>query len=145
MQFPIQIGLHRSFILRAALALVTFLAGAGLWMLPVDPGYRVSLLAALIVLAAQAGLRLQAIPGSLMLLDDGSVQVCCVGGAVFYKASVLPGATVHPWLTVFRVKTAEARVFVVIATVDSLSSEQFRRLRVFLRNRALISAEAGAV
>lgn len=51
-------------------------------------------------------------------------------------AELMPGAIVHPWLTVVRLKTDGGRMCTLIATVDNLEREDFRRLRVFLRWQA---------
>lgn len=51
-------------------------------------------------------------------------------------AELMPSAIVHPWLTVVRLKTDGGGMCRLIATVDNLDREDFRRLRVFLRWQA---------
>jgi len=67
------------------------------------------------------------------------------GDGDFVPAQLLPGAAVHPWLTVLRLRNAAGRVCVLCLTVDSLKKEDFRRLRVFLRWRADFSGADDAV
>lgn len=56
---------------------------------------------------------------------------------------LLPESTVHPWLVSFRVIGEDGRKHSVLLTAETLSAEDFRRLRVFLRWRADFSEADG--
>ena len=144
MQFPIIVGLHRSPFLERLL-----LASAGLASLLVIAWPRSTLIQASILagawgVAAIAWWRLRQNPCRLRLERDGSLALASAGeGCDFGAVRLLPGATVHPWLTVFQVELADGRRRAVLATVDNLPAVDFRRLRVFLRWRAGFSAPGG--
>ncbi len=145
MQFPIIVGLHRSRFLERLL-----LASAGLASLLVIAWPRSTLIQASILagvwgVAAIAWWRLRQNPCRLRLERDGGLALAPAGeGSDFGVVRLLPGATVHPWLTVFRVELTDRRRRAVLATVDNLPAADFRRLRVFLRWRAGFSAPDGA-
>jgi toxin CptA len=66
------------------------------------------------------------------------------GDAEYVAATPLPGAIVHPWLCVVRLKMPDGRVKSLNATVGGINSQNFRRLRAFLRWRAKFSGPADA-
>lgn len=135
MQFPISIGLHRSFFL-ALLTLLVHLAAMSVICLPDWP--------VLWVIAGVGGLLLSLLwnwqrqaPAivALRLLDDGQIECRRAGASDFSTAQLLPGATAHPWLTLFRVQDEAGRVTILVAP-DSAGAEERRRLRLWLRWRA---------
>lgn len=75
----------------------------------------------------------------LRLLGDGRLECQLAGEEEFRPAELLPGATVHPWLTAVRLKLPEGRVAVVVLP-DCTTIEEFRCLRVWLRWRADFTA-----
>ena len=140
MQFPITIGLHRSFYLIGGYFLVHVLALLVVW-LPAWPTVVSIGLSALIVLLAFAGWRqINQTDLHLRLLATGHLE-CAVSGA-YLPAMLLPGATVHPWLTVMRIELA-GKTKVILVAPDSASREDRRRLRVWLRWRADFNSSAG--
>jgi toxin CptA len=66
------------------------------------------------------------------------------GDAEFVAATPLPGAIVHPWLCVVRLKMPDGRVTSLNATVGTINRQNFRRLRAFLRWRAKFSEPVDA-
>ncbi len=143
MQFPIVIGLRRSRFLGAALVAVAALAGAVTLALPWAPVVRGANLAAVVILASLAWRRFEPGLSAIRLEQTGRIFLAATGNAEFVEAELLPGATVHPWLTVIRLKTADQGMHILIVAVDSMKAEEFRRLRVFLRWRAALSVPAG--
>lgn len=63
-------------------------------------------------------------------------------GALFVATRLLPGASVHPWLVIVRLEIESGQQSTLIAAVDSLKRNDFRRLRTFLRWQADFSASA---
>ena len=144
MQFPINIGLHRSRFIGAALVLIGLLAGGVTLALPWSTAVRGINLLLIVVAAGLAWQRLEPTLAAIRLERSGQILVAVVGNAEFAEAELLAGATVHPWLTVVRLKTQDERKHLLIAAVDSMKPEDFRRLRVFLRWQAVVSVAAGA-
>ena len=143
MQLPIVIGLHRSRFLGAALVAVTALASVATLALPWAPVVRVANLAAIVIVAGLAWRRLAPGVSAIRLEQAGKIFLAATGNSEFVEAELLAGATVHPWLTVIRLKTADQGKHILIVAVDSMKPEDFRRLRVFLRWRAEFSVPAG--
>jgi len=142
-QLPMVIGLHRSRFLRVALVAVAALAGVATLALPSAPDVRVVNFAAIVIVAGLAWRRLGLGISAIKLEQDGQISLAATGDYEFIEADLLAGATVHPWLTVIRLKTADQRQHLLIVAVDSMKAEDFRRLRVFLRWRAEFSVPAG--
>ena len=142
MQFPITIGLRRSRFLVLALVTTTIMAVCMVITMPWSIGVRAAICLFLAITALLAWRQLANLPSAIRLEQSGNILLAPTGTDRFIDASLLPGATVHPWLTVARLKT-EAGPFLLIVAVDTMKSEDFRRLRVFLRWRAEISVEAG--
>ena len=136
MPFPIIIGLHRSRILDASVFLCAALGCATLFFLPQDKFSFQAVLSVIWLWAILTWYRLSPEITTLRLDRNGSVQVRYSGADEFVSVDLLPGATVHPWLSVFRMRTHENRKLMLLAAYDSLSKEDFRRLRVFLRRLA---------
>ena len=144
MQFPITIGLHRSNFLGMALVSISLLAGGVTLALPWSAAVRGINLLLILIAAYLAWQRLGPALSALRLERSGQILVAFAGNAEFAEAELLAGATVHPWLTVIRLKTQDERKHLLIAAVDSMKPEDFRRLRVFLRWQAVVSVGAGA-
>lgn len=136
MQFPITIGLHRSLLLQRISLLLGALAGLGLGFLPLDWQMRLPLQLLTLALTAWSWRELGRACPALRLERDGRVLLRQPLNEEFVAAELLPGASVHHWLTVLRVKTETGRRYTLVATVDNLSRVDFRRLRIFLRARA---------
>ncbi|MBS1157917.1 MAG: hypothetical protein H6R15_336 [Proteobacteria bacterium] len=145
MQLPITIGLRRSFLLDILVGVGTLLASAGALFFPQAVHWRVGLLIFVWLLAALAWRELRPAFSAIRLERDGRLFVRRPGDQEFSATNLLPGATVHPWLTVVRLKTEEGACAPLILAVDSLEPDDFRRLRMFLRWRAVFSVSDGAV
>ncbi|WP_374326464.1 protein YgfX [Azonexus sp.] len=145
MQLPIIIGLHRSSLLLGVFLAVAMAAMAAVWLLPLAPVWRAAFAALLALLLQRIWGSLRASPSRLRLERDGSVSVALTASDDFRPACCLPGATVHPWLCVFRLREAASGArHVVLVTSDSMAADEFRRLRVFLRWRAVFSCSPSA-
>lgn len=136
MQFPITLGLHRSLFLDRVL--FGLMLGGSLVILfyPRDTGLQALLLAIFWGIGIHAWRQLEPAVSALRLARDGSLQALLAGETNYQPVSCLPGATVHPWLSVLRLKLASNRKTTLLIAVDSTNPEDFRRLRVFLRWRA---------
>lgn len=145
MQFPINIGLRRSSLLGAVLVTIALLAGAVSLVLPWSTSGRGLNLLLVLVVAYVTWQRLEPKLSAIRLERSGEVLFAVVGNAGFVEAELLAGATVHPWLTVVRFKIRDGRRHLLIATVDTMKPEDFRRLRVFLRWQATATVENGAL
>jgi toxin CptA len=138
-QFPIIIGLHRSFF--GALINVVVHGGGAIAILaaPWDAWIRMGLVAAIGASAALAWRSGRLRVTSLRLLGNGSLECQLADDGEFRAAELLPGNTVHPWLTVIRL-SVDMKPVTVVVLPDSATAEEFRRLRVWLRWRADFSA-----
>ncbi|HEX6733849.1 MAG TPA: protein YgfX [Azonexus sp.] len=144
MQLPITIGLHRSHFQEAFLIALGLLASLVVLLLPHSVPVRGALLLLVGVLVALAWRRLVPPLSAIRLESDGQVRVAVAGSDEFHAATLRPGATVHPWLTLLRFELVGGRRCTLPVTVGTATSEDFRRLRVFLRWRAGFSAPAGS-
>jgi len=70
-------------------------------------------------------------PVQLLLTTDAEWWLTCVNGQTF-AVQLMPGAFVHPLLTVM-IFQEEKRRYTVILTPDVVEADMFRRLRVRLR------------
>lgn len=140
MQFPITIGLHRSRFIDAIVLMTSLLASAAILGFPRSPLIQAALLLATWSLAMLAWRQLKPTIKAIRLERSGHLFIARPGEAEFLQAEPEPGATVHPWLTVVRLKTDDGLCTTLIAVVDSLKREDFRRLRMFLRWQAKFSA-----
>ena len=143
MQFPITIGLHRSHFLGRALMSLALLAGGVTLALPWPTAVRAGSFMLVLIVSHFAWQRLEPALSAIRLEKTGHVLVTVAGSAEFADAELLAGATAHPWLTIVRLKTQDGRTHRVLAAVDSMKTEDFRRLRVFLRWRAEFSVPVG--
>ena len=144
MQFPIHIGLRRSRFLEAAVVSITLLTSGVTLALPWSTTARATSFLLVLIAGGLAWRRLGPTLSAIRLERAGQILVVVAGNAEFAEAELLAGATVHPWLTVVRLKTQDERTHLLIAAVDSMKPEDFRRLRIFLRWQAVVSEEAGA-
>ncbi len=147
MQLPIHIGLHRSRLLARVSIFIGGLALCFLYFfLRSTAAFAVFSALTLALLAGVFGQSRMPVR-ALSLKRDGLIEVCLAGETDYCPASVLDGALIHPWLTVFRVEiqSMPRRVYSVVLLTDSLSAENFRQLRVFLRWNTLNLSEAGEV
>jgi len=142
-QFPITIGLHRSRFLGRALVLLALLACGVTLALPWPTAVRAGSLMLVLIVGYFVWRRLEPELSAIRLEKTGQVLVTVAGSSEFADAELLAGATVHPWLTIVRLKTSDGRTHLALAAVDTMNIEDFRRLRVFLRWRAQFSVPAG--
>jgi toxin CptA len=141
-QFPITIGLHRSRFLDAALLLAAFSATAAALAFRQSPLVQLGLVVATWVLCGLAWWQVSPELSAIRLERDGQVSIRGIHESDFLATQLLPGATVHPWLTIIRLKADNGPCHTLIVTVDSLNRQDFRRLRVFLRWQADFSVPA---
>lgn len=136
MQFPITIGLRRSFLLDCVVLFVAMAVTAFVCFFPRPVWLIAGLVLSVWLLTALAWRRLRPPFVALRLLSDGRLEGQLPRTTDFLPLCCLPGATVHPLLTVLRLKPESGgpiRVLVVVG--DSTGADDFRRLRVFLRWR----------
>lgn len=140
MQFPITIGLHRSRLIDLGLLLVALLASVATLGFPQTTFIKFSVCAVIWITTGLAWQKLSPKFSAIRLERSGQVFIDRNGSSEFVAAKILPGATVHPWMTAVKLKTEDGCYNLLIATVDSLNQQDFRRLRVFLRWQADFSA-----
>lgn len=136
MQFPITIGLHRSHFLDAFVVLSALLASSAAFIFPVSAPIQTAILFMICLFSALAWHHLTPQFTAIRLEYSGEISILRTESPEFAPTEILPGATVHPWLTVLRLKVAGKSPIALIVTVDSLKAVDFRRLRLFLRWRA---------
>ncbi|WP_428828052.1 protein YgfX [Azonexus sp. IMCC34842] len=136
MQFPITIGLHRSRFLDAALLLAAFSATAAALAFRQSPLVQLAFVMATWLLFGLAWRQMSPKLSAIRLERAGQVSIRGIRESDFLATRLLPGATVHPWLTIIRLVADNGQCHTLIATVDSLNRQDFRRLRVFLRWQA---------
>ncbi|HZX30669.1 MAG TPA: protein YgfX [Rhodocyclaceae bacterium] len=139
MQFPITIGLHRSFLGGLIGALIHGGAAIAVVLTPWAVWVRAVLAVAVVVSALLARRSGRPAVTALRLLGNGRVECRLEGDSEFRSAELQPGNTVHPWLSVIRL-SVDMRPVTVVMLPDSATTEEFRRLRVWLRWRADFSA-----
>ena len=135
MRLPIIIGLRRSRLQQDFLAAVLLLASFCALFFPQAHAIRAALLLAAWGIAAWAWRRLAPPLSAIRLEADGSIWAN-PHQQEFLPATILPGATVHPWLTVLRFELPDGKRRALLVTADTATPDDFRRLRVFLRWRA---------
>ena len=130
--FPVFIGVRRSSFLGKAVIAMHALA-AGVLFVP-DWPVVVPVLAGLILLLMAIRAWRIGTPqiDALRLFADGHLEYRLVGETRFLAAEVLPGATVHPALTLLRV-VCEGRTQSIAFLPDSATVDECRRLRIWLR------------
>lgn len=135
MQFPITIGLRRSYFLDVVVFLSAMLASATalLWQ-PFLMALPYLIVIVLLSILAFRGLAMP-IP-ALRLERGGQVSILPSVESEYCPVELLPNATAHPWMTVLHLRFPDKSVKALIITAGSLSAHDFRRLRVFLRWQA---------
>lgn len=139
MQFPIVIGLHRSRILDGALLLLVGLVSAALLAWPAAIEIRLVNLSLAMGLGGLALWKSKPAFSRVRLERSGLIAACFSGQAEFVALHSFPGAIVHPWGVVLRLRDEQGKNHLLLVTLDSTSRSDFRRLRVFLRWRAKFS------
>lgn len=143
MQFPIIIGLHRSRLIGRAL-LLTALVASGLPLVYIsDQALLLLVFIATFLTTFKAWKALSPSVHKLYLERSGQIRVSLNEGGSIIPACCLPGATIHPWLTAFRLQIEDGESLTVIATADCLSPDEFRQLRAFFRWRANFNVMRG--
>ena len=145
MQFPITIGLRRSSLLDRILMSVSTLIVGVVIVTPWPIAIKVAICLTASVLTCLTWRQLRPQLAVIRLERDGKIKVIRAGSLEFEPVDCLPGATVHPWLTVLALKGERGGRLSLIAAVDSLDHQDFRRLRIFLRWRAIFSGQDAAV
>jgi toxin CptA len=136
------IGLRRSHFLDGVLCAVVFGTLLAIAFVP-WPSMVSALLAVVVVLFALYVARALVPRLETLRVDgEGIVSGKLAGQSAFMSLRLLPRATVHPWLTVLRLAGEQGSYRMVIAP-DSITREDFRRLRVWLRWRVEVSDAAG--
>jgi len=134
------IGLHRSRFLERVLIVLMLSAAAAILVFPVQPALQGIVLLVIGALSLWSWRHLAPTLSAIRLERDGNVLAAVMGDEELSESTLLQGATVHPWLTVLRLELADGRKHTVVLSRDSMASDDFRRLRVFLRWRAQFSA-----
>ena len=142
MQFPIVIGLHRSRFLDGALLVTTTIALMAISFVP-WPVVVSALLGVVVLLVAILAARALK-PQVQVLRIDNDGRISCRAGqdTALFPVRLCSGPSAHSWLTVLRLEGEQGNYRLLIAP-DSLASEDFRRLRVWLRWRTEVSAGPG--
>ena len=125
--------MHRSRFLDMAIALAALLAFLAIVYFPAALAIKVVLIVGLSLIAMLGWNQLTPNYSAIRFDASGEVSACQHHSDSFETLTLLPGATVHHWLTIFRLQNERGQVRTVIATVDSLNAENFRQLRVYLR------------
>ena len=136
MQFPITVGLHRSRFLLAALSVVHGLAIVAILATPWPMEWQFGLVVACLAAGALALQGTKVPLSALLLASDGRLSASCGGPQEFQPCSLLPGAYIHPLLTVFRIRIETGALRTILVLPDSMAAEDARRLRLFLRFQA---------
>ena len=145
MQFPINIGLHRSFFQLAILRGIAIVASLLIISSPWSWEVRGSILFALAIITFVSERRLLNPIRNLLLSSEGALSVRFRGKEDgFFPVFILPGATVHPLLLAFRVEH-EGHHSSLVITPDCMAQDDFRRLRLWLKWRATLGVKDGDV
>ena len=144
MQFPIVVGLRRSRVLTLATVATALVGILSVSVVPWPLVIRIMLGAVTVLMAIRIIRALSPRVETLRIDGDGHLTCQATGASGFVPAHLLPGATVHPWLTVLRLAIEDDAWLLVVAP-DSVAPEEFRRLRVWLRWRAVVSDVSGAL
>ena len=145
MQFPIIIGLRRSFLLERSLLTVSLLAGLMLVMMDWPLYLRLLALGLCLFLFLQARRQWRRHSNQMLLIDRQGLAILRQRDGSEQTVRWLHGATVHPWLTVLRLQRADGQRQTLIFTVDNISAANFRRLRAVMCWQAAFADEADDV
>lgn len=142
MQFPVNIGLHRSRVLLFLLLLLHGVAAACVMVLPWAMLWRVVALLTVGV-SLFAALRRPRIVG-LRLVTKDRLECLLVDGSCV-AAKTLPDSTVFARMLVLRLRLGEERrISQLVVFYDQLGADEFRRLRLWLRWQGEPRKDAGA-
>ena len=144
MQFPIVVGLRRSRVLTLATVATALVGILSVSVVPWPLVIRIMLGAVTVLMAIRIIRALSPRVETLRIDGDGHLTCQATGASGFVPAHLLPGATVHPWLTVLRL-AIEDDAWLLVVVPGSVAPEEFRRLRVWLRWRAVVSDVSGAL
>lgn len=136
MQLPITIGVRRSRLLDIGLLFIVLLAVGAVLIFPQTTITQGLLLSTILILATLTWRQLSPALSAIRLERGGLISVAHGSETEFLPMLPLPGANIHPWLTVIRLKDETGKVWPVIVTVDSINRQDFRRFRVFMRWQA---------
>jgi toxin CptA len=140
-QFPIIIGLHRSFFLDRLGLTVSIVAAASLAATPWPWPFRI--LGPLLCLLAWAWSRKPLTAGQSLIIEQPGQFIRQTADGERQRLRCLPGATVHPWLTVVRLRDEAGKTVTLVFTVDNISAADFRRLRTVMRWQGACADAAG--
>jgi len=129
---PLDLQLRRSRLLTALTTVLHLLAAGSVWLLPCSSVAR-SLLLLPLAISAWSCLRQSPFVG-IRLGAGGELSLRQVSGEIV-ACQVQPETTVFGHLVVLRVRDHQARRRSLTLLPDSLSTEQFRLLRLWLRWR----------
>ena len=138
------IGLHRSRFLDRVLLFILLLTISLLMAWPVASAIRVGCLIVALLAGWLAYLQLSPRLAAIRLERDGRIRIAVSGQDEFRNVRALPGATVHPWLTVLRLQEEQGERHSLLVSGDMMEPGDFRRLRVFLRWRAKFNPVQGS-
>ena len=142
MQFPIVVGLRRSRVLTLATVATALVGILSVSVVPWPLVIRIMLGAVTVLMAIRIIRALSPRVETLRIDGDGHLTCQATGASGFVPAHLLPGATVHPWLTVLRL-AIEDDAWLLVVVPGSVAPDEFRRLRVWLRWRAVVSDVSG--
>ena len=142
MQFPIIIGLHRSRFLDGALIVTTLILIGMTVLLPYSAIIRLATTLLIVIASYSSWRKLMPTLSAIRLERSGQILVSEAGNADFLEVELAPHATVHPWLTVVRLRVPNGKRHTLIVVADSVEADDFRRLRVFFRWQAKFSSAA---
>lgn len=136
MQFPITIGLHRSFLL--SICMLGFHGIALLAVLCLSWSVWCLALVAVLLVCSSVWTWRQLEPPlqAVRLHGSGGVDCRLAGENCWQEAEIKPGATVHPLMLVLTMERAE-RPYRLTLAYGSASADELRQLRLFLRWRAV--------
>lgn len=142
MHFPLHIELRRSRLLSFLTVWVHLVAGGCVWVLPWPAALRGGVLA-ILALSGWHALRRSVVVG-LRLSEDGELAFLSTAGDRI-AVSVRPDTVVFSQLIVLRARDeVQGSLRTLVVLPDSMSVEQFRQLRLWLRWRADASEQASA-
>ncbi len=130
MQFPIFIELRRSHIYALLTCAMHGAAAACLFAVPLDWYWRA---VALLLIAGSLWSSLRFSRFVSLLLDAKGLSFLDAGGGRV-DAALLPESTVFAWLVVLRFRVGgERKAHALTLLPDQMSSDEFRKLRLWLR------------
>ncbi|MGE5386712.1 MAG: hypothetical protein ACM3SV_12605 [Betaproteobacteria bacterium] len=141
MQFPITIGLHRSFFWAGGAIFFHVVSLLAIWIPDWNPAVAFGGSGLIVLSALWSARQWKFQDAALRLMANGRLECRFEGSNEFMPAELVSAATVHRLLTVVPVKTSGGRAF-VLALPDSGSANDLRQLRVWLRWRADFKAGA---